>query len=179
MVFDAVHLLSLCSIVVSALYVCLGGYLLRSNPRERLNQVFRATHTLKSSAAIFDYDAMTALMHASEDLLDVLRSGDLELNSAMVDQLLDGFDTVEQWVDYVEAHEAMPEGTETIAAELIAGLQRLIPVEFIAADSPLATLTPAWRNDDTPAMVTPSRMKWSSPLSAYWSRSTKILKFDC
>jgi diguanylate cyclase (GGDEF)-like protein/PAS domain S-box-containing protein len=39
-VYDAVHLLSLCSIVVSALYVYLGGYILRSNPRERLNQIF-------------------------------------------------------------------------------------------------------------------------------------------
>ncbi len=42
MVYDAVHLLSLCSIVVSALYLYLGGYILRSNPRERLNQVFSA-----------------------------------------------------------------------------------------------------------------------------------------
>jgi diguanylate cyclase (GGDEF)-like protein/PAS domain S-box-containing protein len=41
-VYDAVHLLSLCSIVVSALYLYLGGYILRSNPRERLNQVFSA-----------------------------------------------------------------------------------------------------------------------------------------
>ena len=38
--YDAVHILSLCSIVVSALYLYLGVYILRSNPRERLNQVF-------------------------------------------------------------------------------------------------------------------------------------------
>jgi len=37
---DPIHLLSLCSIVVSAIYVYLGGYILRSNPRERLNQIF-------------------------------------------------------------------------------------------------------------------------------------------
>ena len=42
MVYDAAHLLSLCSIVVSALYLYLGGYILRSNPRERLNQIFSA-----------------------------------------------------------------------------------------------------------------------------------------
>jgi diguanylate cyclase (GGDEF)-like protein/PAS domain S-box-containing protein len=35
-----VHLLSLCSILVSAIYVYLGGYLLRVNPRKRLNQIF-------------------------------------------------------------------------------------------------------------------------------------------
>lgn len=38
--YEPVHLLSLCSIVVSALYVYLGGYILRSNHRERLNQIF-------------------------------------------------------------------------------------------------------------------------------------------
>ena len=42
MVYDAVHLLSLCSIVVSALFLYLGGYILRSNARERLNQLFSA-----------------------------------------------------------------------------------------------------------------------------------------
>lgn len=38
--YDPVHLLSLCSIVVSALYLYLAGYILRSNRRERLNQIF-------------------------------------------------------------------------------------------------------------------------------------------
>lgn len=35
-----IHLLSLCSILASALYICLGAYILRSNPRARLNRVF-------------------------------------------------------------------------------------------------------------------------------------------
>ena len=38
--YEPVHLLSLCPIVVSALYLYLGGYILRSNHRERRNQVF-------------------------------------------------------------------------------------------------------------------------------------------
>lgn len=40
MTYVVVHALSLCSIVVSAVYVFLGGYILRSDPRARLNQVF-------------------------------------------------------------------------------------------------------------------------------------------
>jgi hypothetical protein len=35
-----VHILSLLSIVVTAIYLYLGFFVLRSNPRERLNQVF-------------------------------------------------------------------------------------------------------------------------------------------
>jgi diguanylate cyclase (GGDEF)-like protein/PAS domain S-box-containing protein len=37
---DAVHLLSLCSILASALFLWLGGYILKSNPRARVNQIF-------------------------------------------------------------------------------------------------------------------------------------------
>ena len=37
---DAVHLLSLCSVLASALFLCLGGYILKINPRARVNQIF-------------------------------------------------------------------------------------------------------------------------------------------
>ncbi len=38
--YDATHILSLASIVVSVLYLYLGGYILRSSPRESINRVF-------------------------------------------------------------------------------------------------------------------------------------------
>lgn len=37
---EIVHLLSLCSVLVSALFLALGGYILRLNPRARVNQIF-------------------------------------------------------------------------------------------------------------------------------------------
>ena len=40
MAFDPIHVLSLGSIVVSVVYVYLGGYILRANPRNRINQIF-------------------------------------------------------------------------------------------------------------------------------------------
>lgn len=105
---------------------------------ECLNRLFRSTHTLKSSAAMFDYDPMTALMHAAEDLLDALRQGKLTLNAATVDQLLDCLDMVSQWVEHVEAHESLTADAEAVSKELIEGLRTLVPDELVPADSPLA-----------------------------------------
>ena len=40
MEFDAIHLLSVASVLVSAIYLGFGVFILRSNPTERLNQIF-------------------------------------------------------------------------------------------------------------------------------------------
>ena len=40
---DSVHILSLFSVLASALFLCLGGYILKLNPRARVNQIFSLT----------------------------------------------------------------------------------------------------------------------------------------
>jgi diguanylate cyclase (GGDEF)-like protein/PAS domain S-box-containing protein len=40
---EAVHILSLCSVLASALFLCLGIYVLKMNPRARVNQIFSFT----------------------------------------------------------------------------------------------------------------------------------------
>ena len=40
-----------------------------------VNRVFRAFHTLKGSAALFDWPAMLAVLHAAEDGLAAARTG--------------------------------------------------------------------------------------------------------
>jgi len=100
---------------------------LERNPddNESLNKVFRSTHTLKSSSAMFDYDAMTELMHTAEDLLDKIRRAELAINSSMVDQLLESLDLVVQWIDYVEANESFPNNAASAAKGLLNGLKAL------------------------------------------------------
>ncbi len=94
---------------------------LEKNPKdeENLNTVFRSTHTLKSSSAMFDFDAMNQLMHRSEDMLDLVRQQRLQIDSQMIDYLLDALDLVSQWLDFVEAREGFPENAELDSAELL------------------------------------------------------------
>ena len=42
---------------------------------EKIGELFRAVHTLKSSASVFDLDDIVKLSHKSEDLLDLIRQG--------------------------------------------------------------------------------------------------------
>src|SRR6266853_1693849 len=65
---------------------------------ERLNEIFRAVHTLKSSSAMLEYSSITELAHFSEDVLDRLRSNELPLNPDTIDILLEIIDTLETMV---------------------------------------------------------------------------------
>ncbi len=50
-----------------------------------LNRVFRAFHTLKGSAALFDWPDMLAALHAAEDGLAAARAGRLATGPGLVD----------------------------------------------------------------------------------------------
>ena len=74
---------------------------LERNPTDEtaINEVFRAVHTIKGSSGLFDAMALTRLVHAAEDLLGEVRSDALQIDSALVDMLLDSLDQVGQWID--------------------------------------------------------------------------------
>jgi two-component system chemotaxis sensor kinase CheA len=65
---------------------------------ERLNEVFRAVHTLKSSATMLEFNQIAEAAHLIEDLLDRIRGGDLPLNQPAIDVLLEGIDGLETMV---------------------------------------------------------------------------------
>ena len=57
-----------------------------------LQEIFRAAHTLKGSSAMLGYEKMTHLAHAMENLLDLVRNGELPVTTPLVDGLLHGLD---------------------------------------------------------------------------------------
>ena len=88
-----------------------------------INDVFRAVHTLKGSSGLFDIAPLTRLVHAAEDLLGDVRTGDLALTSEIVDRLLDSLDVVGRWIDALEAREALPSDAEATMTERVAVLR--------------------------------------------------------
>src|SRR5580700_4946101 len=54
---------------------------------ELINDIFRAVHTLKGLSGLFGATRMAGLSHELEDVLDDLRLGRIELNSAVLDLL--------------------------------------------------------------------------------------------
>jgi two-component system, chemotaxis family, sensor kinase CheA len=65
---------------------------------ERVNEIFRAVHTLKSSSAMLGFISIAELAHFTEDVLDRIRSKELPLSQSAIDILLEAFDTLEVMV---------------------------------------------------------------------------------
>jgi two-component system chemotaxis sensor kinase CheA len=61
------------------------------NP-ELLNVIFRHVHTLKGSSGIAGFDEVYEFNHKLENLMDLIRSGKLNITSEIIDVLLQSFD---------------------------------------------------------------------------------------
>ena len=77
-----------------------------------INDVFRAVHTLKGTSGLFKITPLIRLAHAAEDLLDEVRSRELDLNSEMVDNLLTSLDLIGQWIRRTRRGQRLPDDAE-------------------------------------------------------------------
>ncbi|MBF5045108.1 chemotaxis protein CheA [Aggregicoccus sp. 17bor-14] len=68
----------------------------RPDDAELLQSLFRTAHTLKGSASLVGFDAVSALAHALEEVLEPLRSGRLRADRDLVSLLLDAADGLRQ-----------------------------------------------------------------------------------
>ena len=71
--------------------------------QEVLNTLFRAFHTFKGNAGFLDLTAISQFAHALESLLDGAREGRLQIDSVIIDIILKSRDTLQQFVDEIEA----------------------------------------------------------------------------
>jgi two-component system chemotaxis sensor kinase CheA len=68
---------------------------------ETLNAVFRAFHTIKGLAGFLEFDAIRALAHEVETLLDLCRNGKLQVTSPIVDIILESADVMRNEVNNI------------------------------------------------------------------------------
>ena len=65
---------------------------------ERLDEIFRVVHTLKSSSTMLEFSDIADLAHISEDLLDGMRKHEIPVTQETIDLLFEVFDTLETMV---------------------------------------------------------------------------------
>jgi two-component system chemotaxis sensor kinase CheA len=82
-----------------------GTLALEKNPRdpEVIHSLFRAFHTFKGNAGFLELTAISQLAHALESLIDEARKNELRVNSMFIEIILKSRDTLEQYVDEIEA----------------------------------------------------------------------------
>src|ERR1700759_1632443 len=72
-----------------------------------VNRVFRAAHSIKGGAGFFDLLVIKELGHKTESVLDLIRSGQMIPDSAIVSILLMAFDKLRSLLqDYHESNDA-------------------------------------------------------------------------
>jgi two-component system, chemotaxis family, sensor kinase CheA len=84
---------------------------LEENPEdsESINAIFRSFHTIKGVSAFLGFMRINKLAHRSENLLDKIRSGELDIQPRVVDVILGAVDLLKQLVQGVKA--GMDNGT--------------------------------------------------------------------
>ena len=70
--------------------------------------VFRAVHTMKGGAGLFELGPLGSLLHVAEDLLDGLRNKALAADTAMISALIGTIMQVERWLDDFERTGKLP-----------------------------------------------------------------------
>ncbi len=102
---------------------------------EIINSVFRAAHSIKGGAGTFGFDAIAALTHVLETLLDELRAGKRALEPVAVDAMLSSVDVLRALLR--EAEHGQPADPQAVAA-VKARLEAVLSGTAASAAAPAA-----------------------------------------
>jgi two-component system chemotaxis sensor kinase CheA len=90
--------------------------------RRLLNDIFRGFHTIKGGAGFLNATPLVKLCHLTENLFDKLRNGELALNAAIMDAILDATASVRSMFGYLTQGQMPPEAAPPLIATLEAVL---------------------------------------------------------
>jgi two-component system chemotaxis sensor kinase CheA len=88
-----------------------------------INAIFRAAHTIKGSAGLFGLDHLVTFTHHAENVLDMVRAGELRITDDLAALLLKVCDQLNALIDRVDAGQDTDAATDQHSAQLVAELQ--------------------------------------------------------
>ncbi|MFO1511402.1 MAG: chemotaxis protein CheA [Verrucomicrobiota bacterium] len=149
-----------------------GVLVLEDNPTDAatLNSIFRAFHTFKGGSGFLNLTPIKNLAHELESLLDAARQHKLTLNSGIIDVILEGGDTLKQFVSQITAQLNGSNDTEPMQIPTLSLIQKVQAIlanpnaPVAAAPEPTVATSPT-----TPAVcpaVTKDEQSASAALSA-------------
>ncbi|MCU7939688.1 MAG: chemotaxis protein CheA [gamma proteobacterium symbiont of Bathyaustriella thionipta] len=75
----------------------------RPNDTDLLNSVFRSFHTIKGGAGFLSLEPLVELCHRAEDVFNLLRNGELQVDAAIMDVMLPVLDSLNEMFDNLRA----------------------------------------------------------------------------
>lgn len=109
-----------------------------------LNELFRSVHTLKGNSGLFTWPEMTRVLHAGEDLLGMVRSGNASYSRELADPLLEAMDFVDALCREIEVTEHIDARRAAESQHIAEGLRNLMPSENAGpGEVPIAAAPPS------------------------------------
>ncbi len=120
-----------------------------SDDPELMNRIFRSIHTVKGASSFLGFDLLVRVTHKTEDVLNRLRKGELQLTPEIMDVVLEATDLVKTLVADIK-------GGEIVDREIDETINKLIPllVEQPAAPAQPAVEAPAPAAPEPPPAAT-------------------------
>ena len=117
-----------------------------------LNAVFRGFHTIKGGAGFLNIEALVAICHRAEDVFNVLRQGQRNVDATLMDVVLQVVDVLNEMFDAiregVEPEKASPELLNRLA-KLALPEDETAGAETVIAEEPATEPAPAGKGDLT------------------------------
>ncbi len=92
-----------------------------SDDTELMNSIFRSIHTVKGASSFLGFDLLVRVTHKTEDVLNRLRKGELQLTPEIMDVVLEATDLVKTLVADIKAG-------DIIDREINETINKLIPL---------------------------------------------------
>ncbi len=92
-----------------------------SDDPELMNRIFRSIHTVKGASSFLGFDLLVRVTHKTEDVLNRLRKGELQLTSEIMDVVLEATDLVKTLVADIK-------GGDIVDREINETINKLIPL---------------------------------------------------
>src|SRR5574344_2152678 len=85
----------------------------RPNDRELLNAIFRGFHTVKGGAGFLSLTELVDACHGAENVFDTLRNGGRQVDSELMDVILQALDTINEMFGKVQNREPLDDRKST------------------------------------------------------------------
>ena len=103
---------------------------------EGLGALFRAMHTIKGTAGMFEFDNVVSFAHIAENLLSEVRDGKVELTQEMIDTFFKVKDHVQTLIDLAVKGENLDEFTQMTNDQLLEILKLMLSSTTSATNTP-------------------------------------------
>ena len=93
--------------------------IIENNPDEEMvNGIFRAVHTIKGTSSFLGFNALSQLAHKAEDVMGMIRKGEMKPDQEIADVLLEAFDLMKLMIEDIHAKSPGERETNAVIGKL-------------------------------------------------------------